>query len=397
MPQRPEVNPSPPRADTAVVVESNPRFLGWLVDSMRSGLVAIDRSGAVAALNPGARRMLGAHGPGFGRSCREVLRDQPTVARLLEGALGGKERPSRAELVLEPVDGQGARTIGFTLDSVRDASGSVQGAALVFRDLTPFERCDEQERLRDRLAALGQMAAGLAHELRNPLTGMEVLAGLLKRRLAGQPEELALLAELTGELRTLSRTVTESLEFVRPVRLSHALADPVELLEESLALARSRVPFAGAIERDFDEELPLVLADAEQLRGVETNLIVNALESMAACARPEGHRLLLGLRVRTVERSTWAVSGDEHGDEKSAAVARELVITVADTGSGVDRALREQVFHPFFSTKQGGSGVGLAHAQKVVASHGGALELDGEPGEGAIFRVRLALPDEGSP
>jgi nitrogen-specific signal transduction histidine kinase len=372
------------------VVESDLRFLGWLVGSMRSGLVAIDRAGALAAVNPGACRMLGVACTDVGRPCREALRHQPMLLGLLRSALDGKERPSRAELTLEPVGGQPACTIGFTLDTVRDDDGSVQGAALVFRDLTPFERQDEQSRLRDRLASLGQMAAGLAHELRNPLTGMELLAGLLKRRLAGQPEELALLVELMSELRSLSRTVTESLEFVRPIPLTREPVDPVELLEESLALARSRVPFAGAIEREYDEELPAILADAEQLRGVETNLIVNALEAMADCVRPEGHCLRLGLCVQTTESEIWEVSGVDLEAAGSAAV-RELVISVVDSGLGVEPELRERVFHPFFTTKERGSGVGLAHAQKIIASHGGTLELDGRPGEGAIFRVRLPI------
>ena len=368
------------------MAESDARFLGWLLDSMRSGLVAIDRTGVVVRANPAARRMLSLAGCVVGSACRSALRGQPAIASLLESALDGSERPSRAELVLEPAGDEPARTIGFTLDPVRDAGGEVAGAVLVFRDLTPFERHDEQERLRDRLAALGQMAAGLAHELRNPLAGMEVLAGLLRRRLAGQPEELALLTELVGELRGLSRTVTESLEFVRPMRLVREEVDPVGLLEESLALARSRVPFAGQIERDYDEELPGIRADAEQLRAVETNLIVNAFEAMQGCARPEGHRLRLGLRV--LARADVAAPAD------GAADGRELLITVADTGAGIDSELRERVFHPFFTTKQRGSGVGLAHAQKIVTGHGGLLELDGRPGQGAVFRVRLPIERE---
>lgn len=366
------------------MAQGDARFLGWLVDSMRSGLVAIDRSGVVVRANPGARRLLALAASDVGRRCREVLRDQPALASLLESALDGEERPSRAELVLEPANGEAARTIGFTVDAVRDEAGEVNGAVVVFRDLTPFERQDEQERLRDRLAALGQMAAGIAHELRNPLAGMEVLAGLLRRRLGGQPEELALLTELVGELRVLSRTVTESLEFVRPVRLVREAVDPVGLLEESLALARSRVPFAGEIERDYDEEFPEIRADAEQLRAVETNLIVNALEAMDGCARPEGHRLRLGLRVRVRGEAGTVTDG-------GATEPGELLITVADTGTGISPDLRERVFHPFFTTKPRGSGVGLAHAQKIVASHGGLLELDGRPGEGAVFRVRIPV------
>lgn len=383
------INPREAQADNPRVLDADPRFSGWLVDSMRSGLVAIDRSGLVAAVNPAARRLLGVPADAVGRPCREVLGGRPEMVRLLESALDGRQRPSRAELTLAALDGGRPCTLGFTLDAVRDVAGGIRGAVFVFRDLTPFERQDEQERLRDRLAALGQMAAGLAHELRNPLAGMEVLAGLLKRRLAEMPEEQALLAELTHELRVLSRTVTESLEFVRPVRLDRKPVDPVELLEESLALARSRVPFRGAIERAYDEELPLLMADAEQLRAVHTNLIVNALESMAGCERAGGHRLLLGLRVRPQPASALA-----DGSGESPSVASELEISVSDTGEGVGPELRERVFHPFFTTKESGSGVGLAHAQKVVAGHGGGIELEGAPGEGAVFRVLLPLEGE---
>ncbi|MCC6643029.1 MAG: PAS domain-containing protein [Deltaproteobacteria bacterium] len=367
------------------MAESDPRFLGWLLDSMRSGLVAIDRAGVVVRVNPGARRMLGLAGRVVGQPCRDALPGQPAIASMLESALDGRERPSRAELVLEPAAGESARTIGFTLDPVRSPEGEVSGAVLVFRDLTPFERQDEQERLRDRLAALGQMAAGLAHELRNPLAGMEVLAGLLKRRLAGRPEELAMLAELSTELRSLSRTVTESLEFVRPLRLAREKVDPVGMLEEALALARSRVPFEGAIERAYDEDVPEILADAEQIRAVETNLIVNAFEAMHGFTRPEGHRLRLGLGVGA--RREVPATGETTS-------AHELLITVCDSGPGIESELRERVFHPFFSTKPRGSGVGLAHAQKVVASHGGLLELDGHPGQGAVFRIRLPIEAE---
>jgi nitrogen-specific signal transduction histidine kinase len=380
------------------VGQADTSFLAWLARSMRSGLVAIDRSGAVTALNPVAARMLGAPAEALGRRCADLLRHQPTVARLLLGALDGRERPSRAELLLEPVDEQPARTIGFTLDTVRDERGAVQGAALIFRDLTPFERRDEQDRLRDRLAALGQMAAGLAHELRNPLTGMELLTGLLKRKLADRPEELSLLSELTDELRALSRTVTESLEFVRPLRLKREPVDAAALLEEALGLACSRIAFDGAIERDYDASLPPLLADPEQLRAVETNLIVNALEAMAGFERPEGHRLRLGLRLRTAAaEGVWEVSRPEGGPEGAVGNVREIEITVGDTGAGVEEELRDRVFHPFFSTKAAGSGVGLALAQKIVASHGGALELESKAGRGAIFRIRVPVQGDDAP
>jgi signal transduction histidine kinase len=362
-------------------------YAGWLMGSIRSGLVAIDETGVLAALNDSAHRLLGCPGAGadavIGQDCRAVLAGQPVLLDRLLATLDGNEAPGRAELSLV---GRGARpgpTIGYTAATVRDETGAVRGAVLQFRDLTPYERTAEQDRLRDRLAALGEMAAGLAHEIRNPLAGMEILTGLLRRRLGDQPEALALVQELSAEIRRAAQTVTESLEFVRPVALRCDLVDPIELLEESLALARSRVPFDGDVERDYAELLPALHADGERLECVLTNLLVNAMEAMEE-AKSEPRWLRLGVRV---ERAEDLDAGAEREPE--------LVFSVADAGPGIPDELRERVFYPFFTTKEAGTGVGLAQAQKIIAGHGGRLELSGDGDGGALFRVRLPLaPDE---
>jgi signal transduction histidine kinase len=366
-------------------------YAGWLVGSIRSGLVAIDERGDVAALNEPACRLLGcgagAPGSAIGRSCREVLATQPVVAERLLAVLAGADAPGRAELALAPRGGRPGPTIGYTAAAVRDEGGRARGAVIQFRDLTPYERSAEQERLRDRLAALGEMAAGLAHEIRNPLAGMEILTGLLRRRLQEQPEEVALVNELTSELHRVAETVSASLEFVRPVALRCDPVDPVEVLEESLARARARAPFEGHVERDYAEALPELRADGERLESVLTNLMVNAMEAMeGAGSRPRSLRL--GVRVESTEETEGAAERDGG--------ARELVFTVGDSGPGIPDELRERIFYPFFTTKQRGSGVGLAQAQKIVAGHGGRLELDDTPARGATFRVRLPLrrPEE---
>lgn len=354
-----------------------------MIDSLRSGLVAIDAQGAVVGLSPEARRILGCPEDTLesllGRPCEEVLASQPTLVARLREALDGRERASRAELVLDPVDGHPARTIGFTLIPVRDSSEVVRGAAVVFRDLTPFERMDEQARLRDRLAALGQMAAGLAHAIRNPLASMEVLAGLLKRQLGDRPEEVLLVEELLEELRTLADTVTAGLEFVRPVALGRAPCDPRALLDAALDLALARVPFAGVIEREYADAVPSLTADAEELRAAFTDLLVNALEAMAESGSGSVHRLLL------------RVEAGRSRDAKS-----EVEIRISDSGPGIPEELRERIFYPFFTTKPEGSGLGLANAQKVVLSHGGSVEVESGPGLGSRFCVRLPAAEVGS-
>ena len=370
--------PGPDRAPepaAGLAPDLSPDLSNWLLGSLSSGLVAIDEHGALAMLNVGGQRILGCpDGPladALGRPCREVLDRQPTVARLLLEALDGRAAQSRAELALDGADDGIANTIGFTLTPVRDGDGRVRGAAMLFRDLTPFERMDEQQRLHERLAALGQMAAGLAHEIRNPLAGMEVIAGLLKRRLSDRPDERALVEQLTGALRELAQTVTDCLEFVRPVSPERGLVEPLGWVEEALATALSRCGFDGDVETALDPESPAVSVDAGQLKAVLTNLIVNALEAMDGDNDGHPKRLQLGL----------------------SRVGGEVWIEVADSGPGIEPELREKIFYPFFTTKQTGSGVGLANAQKVIASHGGALELAPHEGRGAAFRLRLPLPD----
>ena len=366
---------------------------------MSSGVVAIDDQGAVVMLNPGAQYILGCPdgepSDAFGKPCLEVLRLQPTVARLLLETLDGRAALSRAEVVLEDVRGELKCTIGFTLTPVRDPQGEVRGAAIIFRDLTPFERMGEQERLRERLAALGQMAAGLAHEIRNPLAGMEIVTGLLKRRLADREEECSLVAQIQHETRSLARTVENCLEFVRPISPERGPVDPEDLVNESLHNALKRCPFSGVIEYAFDEALPQLNVDADRLRSVVTNLILNALEAMEGEAEGGEKRLVLGLNHVVTPPTDRSVRVGVDGREESGSVARqEIVISVSDTGPGIPNELKEKIFYPFFTTKQNGSGVGLAISQKIVASHGGVLEFISDVGKGCSFRVRVPIEDE---
>jgi len=372
-------------------------FGSWILGSMSSGVVAIDTRCAVVVMNEGAQRILGCPrgdvGSVLGSDCREVLETQPAVVQLLIEALDSHSPLSRAELVLETVGERGESTIGFTLSPVRDERSRVCGAAMIFRDLTPFERMDEQDRLRERLTALGQMAADLAHEIRNPLAGMQVIAGLLKRRLADRPEEQALVDEIIGELGSVADTLSASLEFVLPVALDLRLLDPVTLVEDAITTARSRILFEGAIDRRFGPDLPEVTGDPEQLHGVATNLIVNAFESMNGGRAESEPRLTVFLECVVTDRNLRSVRLNSDGQTATSReiCGKELVIGISDTGPGVPAELREKIFYPFFTTKQNGSGIGLAAAQKIAVSHGGIIEIGGEEGEGATFRLRLPV------
>ncbi len=352
-------------------------FAHWLLDSLGSALIAVDRDERMVFLNGEATRILAsqhpAHAvdlrrPAAGRPCREVLATQPNLCDRLLGALRGGDCPGRAELTLESA-APGAATIGYSLVAIRDPEGRIRGAAIQFRDLTPIERRAAREQLRERLVALGEMAAGLAHEIRNPLAAMEISAGLLKRQIRDDPDALALVKDLRGEVARVAETVHQSLEFVRPVALETEPADPTDLLEQSLRLARARSGFRGTVVREFPAApLPPLLVDVDGVRAALTNLILNACEALAD-KDPADQRLRIGA---------------------SAAPDRaEIALWVADNGPGIPAEQRERIFYPFFTTKEHGSGVGLALAQKQVAAHGGRIELESAPAAGTCFRLLL--------
>lgn len=362
-------------------------FAHWLVDSLGAGLIAIDVDANVVLLNGEAKRILvGQHpeleglfrAPLRGEACHRVLATQPRLhARLCE-ALDGAECPGRVELTLESAVDEAA-TIGYSLATIRDAAGTIRGAAIQFRDLTPIERRAARERLRERLVALGEMAAGLAHEIRNPLAAMEISAGLLKRRIGDDPEALALVEDLRGEVGRVAATVNQSLEFVRPVSLDPEPVDPVLLIEDGIRVAKARTGYRGQVRRhpvSASAPLPPLLVDLDGMRAVVTNLILNAFEALAG-QEPETQRVDLGV----------GTSPD----------GGEIVIRISDNGPGIAADQRERIFYPFFTTKEAGSGVGLAMAQKLVAEHGGRLELESAPGAGATFRVHLPCIREPAP
>jgi len=351
-----------------------------LLGSLHSGLVAVDVAGRLAALSPAAAALLGleAQEPErwLGQPAELVLEEHPQLLKLLQDSLQGYEHPSRAELTIHRRNGAPC-TLGFTLVPVREA-GALRGAAMLFRDLTAFERMDEQERLRERLAALGQMAAGLAHEIRNPLAGLELLAGLLKRELFDRPEALSLVEELLEELHGLGAAVNARLDFIRPLQPSPERFDPRALTEEALARAQARAPFAGVVTLALEGAPDQAFGDKEQLRSVLTNLCVNAFEAMRGAPSEHGQRLLVRLESPPEGGVQWLVQ---------------------DTGPGVPDELRERIFYPFFTTRSAGTGVGLAEAQKVLAAHGGTISVQnghsGHRGSGGGARFVLHLPDAG--
>ena len=360
-------------------------FFRHMVGNMRNGVLAIDRDGCIVVINDEACRLFGLP-PGdelVGEPYVDVLRDHADIIRVLSGAFEMASLPNRAELRLKSTD----IVIGYTISLIRDEKGKPVGAALHFKDLTHVEQMEERERLRDRLAAVGEMAATVAHEIKNPLAGIEVLAGLLRRKAPQNADVQSLVTDIINEAKMANGIVQEVLEFVRPVRLQVDHTSIAEALTSAETLANSKTT-RGAIKvkSRVPSDTPLVAGDHHRLTQVFANLLINAYEAMNGKGS-------IDIIVRVATTSTdGALLPDGH------VAVPTVVVDVADNGPGIEPDVAEKIFNPFFTTKPQGSGLGLAIVRKIIDAHDGRIDVTTAPGKGTKFRVTLPVEayDHGS-
>jgi signal transduction histidine kinase len=350
-------------------------FYRDLVWNLRNGVVAVTRAGDIAVMNEVAYRVLGlqAQATDIGRPFTEVLRLVPDVTRILAGAFELSHLPNRAELRLKTT----GKVIGYTLSQVLDKDGRITGATLFFKDLTRVEQLEERERLRDRLAALGEMAAAIAHEVKNPLAGIEVMAGILKRQLTESEDAQSILRDIIKEAKMANAIVVEVLDFVRPIRLQVERISLADVVRDAMSMAESHVP-RGQVQLalDLPEDLAPIQGDPHQLRQLFTNLLTNAFEALGG--------------VGSVRLQAEQLSNDEETGTEAMAVPM-IQVEVSDDGPGMPADVMERIFSPFFTTKPQGSGLGLAIVRKIVDAHDGRIDVSARPEGGTRFRVTLPV------
>jgi len=362
-----------PKAEPQVVPDGFYRDMVW---NLRNGVVAVTRDGRVAVMNDIAYRILGLkpRAKDIGRHFSEVLKDAPDVLRMVASAFDLSHLPNRAEMRLKHT----GKVIGYTLSHVKDDAGRDVGATLFFKDLTRVEQLEERERLRDRLAALGEMAAAIAHEVKNPLAGIEVMAGILKRQLTESPDAQNILADIIKEAKMANVIVQEVLAFVRPLRLQVEDVSVGDVVRDAVTMAESHWQ-KGKIEIrvEVPESLRPIQGDPHQLRQIFTNFVTNAFEAMNGAG--------------TIEITAVAIDGEEESTTAEQTPGPMVMITITDTGPGIPPEVMDRIFSPFFTTKPQGSGLGLAIVRKIVDAHDGRIDVGQRPGGGTVFRVSLPV------
>jgi two-component system sensor histidine kinase PilS (NtrC family) len=327
-----------------------------IIHSMRGGLITTSLDGRVTLLNASGQRLLGRRARDvFGMGVNEIFLDP--LPRTNIASSTGEVRAIMA-------DGS-ERTFGISVGPLMNADQRLTGYVYTFDDLTEIRRLEREVRMRDRLAAVGRMAAGIAHEIRNPLASIAGSVQVLSQISKLSEEQQTLISIVVQESERLNKIISDFLVYTREKNIQLIPTDVIPLLEDTVALLRNhpRTQESGVqIQMQFAQECAVVEADADRLKQVFWNLSENALRAM-----PDGGTLTIGVQ--------------EAGDETQ--------ISFNDTGIGIAPQQMDKIFEPFQSGFGLGTGLGLAIVYEITQAHKGSVTVQSVSGEGAQFVLHL--------
>ncbi len=336
-----------------------------VLESLDSSVVMIDTEERITLFNRSAERIYELkQDQALGKSYAEVFRPQadshfPLIETLRHNHnLLGHEKYWKI--------GGGGKPIGYTTSVVKNRDGRVLGAVEISTDLTNIKQMQNQMQHAKTLAALGEMAATVAHEIRNPLAGIGGFAGLLERDLEGDDPRRALVKKIVQGVSSLNKIVSNLLVYTRHMELNLQRVDFIEWMEEILNYAEIEIAKENkdiAILRDYKFERMEARIDPEKFQQVYLNLIFNAIQSI------EGKGNII-IRADLDERDF-------------------LRVAIVDDGKGIPKDIMDKIFNPFFTTKEQGTGLGLAIVQRIVALHGGTITVASRPGKSTQFEIRI--------
>lgn len=338
-----------------------------IIREMPSGLMVFNREGFITAANPAVRTMLGVD-TWSRRRYPEILGPQSNLAAHIRECLATGKTTTRETIEYMTPRGD-VRLLGMSLSSFHGTSGELDGAVCLLSDLTETRQLQEQVRLKEHLAALGTMSAGIAHEFKNSLATISGYAQLLRDGRLSEAER-SIAEKIVTEIRSLTRVVTDFLALSKPLTLAAIQVDVRELLSHAMEDLQKADAFRNVALQIEGDWVPIE-GDEVLLRQALSNLLRNACEAQRD--REEGARI-------TVRGESMRQGGREF-----------LRILIEDAGQGILDADRDKIFVPFFTTKASGSGLGLALVQKIVVSHGGLVNLESTSPEGTTFSVVLPL------
>jgi len=360
------------------------------VESIASGLLTTDEQGRITSFNPEAERITGVSA---------VDAAGCPIDDLIPGAAGNLERSSgeratgvvinRNRLAYRNVRGEDL-FLGLGASSLRDEAGEKIGHVVIFQDVTAVVSMEIELRQSERLAAVGEMAARMAHEIRNPLASISGSVQLLQsptHESEANPEQAHLMGIVVREVDRLNDLIGDFLRYSRPAPIKPEPVRLAELVREIVEMSESKIDDGLEVEVELDDAA-VVMADSAQLKAAVWNLWNNACEAMNGRGR-------LVARVTCVpeelaqEPLAANRNGRGTGSEAGPPAVGTALLEIEDSGPGIPPDVQEMIFEPFFTTKRDGTGLGLATVQRIVEQHGGVIQATSEVGHGTCFRIAL--------
>ncbi len=351
------------------------KLFGYIIDSMEGGVMTTSADGMVTSFNGVAEKTLGRQSKSVvGRHFGAVFPDAPEnaqIRRMIHSALCDHRTFSSVEVSAALPSG-GQVSLGVTISPLRGGDGPHQGLVILFKNLAELKRLRERVEQTDQLASLGRLSAGMAHEIRNPLGSLHGLVELIGEDLEPDDPRWRYIHTILNTIDQLNELVENLLEFAQPPIGDREPHDVRTIVRHCVEMCRLDTGDKEVeVEYDQPEQPIYVTADRERLGRAMINILRNAFQ-----ATPEGGT------VRTVVRRAPSARADS---------SEHVVIEVRNTGSYVSPVDREKLFTPFFTTRPGGTGLGLPIAQQIISAHDGVVELDSDPDRGTTFHVFLPV------
>jgi PAS domain S-box-containing protein len=371
------------------LVETERALRETVAEILDHGLIAVDSDGIVLRFEGKAPQILGVPAEdAVGRPCDDVFRSMDLSENPIRSALKGSVK--KVELFILRRGG-GEVPVSVSLDRILDEEQRVLGAVALFRDISLERALEEHARRRERLASIGELAAGVAHEIRNPLTGIHTCAQVLHDRLSEQQRSRRLVETILHEGVRLNRIVQGLLNFAQPGKPQLRKARIEDCVRKVLELEGAHLEESGIrVSMDFQEDIPAIYLDPDQISQVLINLLRNAKEAM-----PEGGELTL--TVSTVMRHPHRRKGlgrrssDRIRFPGQSPLRPFVRIRLQDTGPGIPPETLPRIFNPFFTTRSEGTGLGLSVSQSIIQEHGGLLSIQSPPERGTVVEVDLPV------
>lgn len=376
--------------DLAYSLSSVRRFEEVLLRDLPLGVFTIDRIGRVTSISPVAAGILGfAAEEAIGSDCIRIFHPAGLEENPLIRGLRGKA--SRLELYIIDRDGK-EKPVWLQMSRIPGMDGTtVEGLLVMIRD-TSEERAFEEDRARrERLASIGELSAGVAHEIRNPLTGIGNCAQVLRDRIPPDDPRQRFVQIILDEAARLNRIVESLLSFAHPGRPRLSESGAVDIVRRVLELEKDRMSGQGiTAEAKIRGRIPSIFIDPDQITQVLLNIVRNAIEAM-----PSGGRLSVECSVIRrrpyVRRGTGQRRTDRIRYDRRAPLRRYVQVRVTDTGRGIPKDAISRVFDPFFTTRTKGTGLGLSISQSIIKEHGGLINLHSIENKGTTVTVDLPV------